>query len=79
MSYPKRNYQLKANIPSHIEHPLPLIGYRDNISIDCPEILGEVQVIGIGNIAEVRAIDIEGTKQMPRTRVHEIRTQAGIE
>ncbi len=78
MTPAKGENDLECDISSHVENTLPLPGDGEGIPILGIEVLREVEVVGIGGIGEVGAVDIKGRDCLP-VPVDEIGSKARIE
>ena len=69
---------LEGKVSPHVKDALPLASYGDRIPVLGIEVLRQVQVIGIGDIGEVGAIEIKRADCLSRP-VDEIGSEARIE
>jgi len=79
LSRSKREDDFKSKITAHIEYALPLVGDGDKAAVPGVEILRQVQMVGVPNIGQVRAIKKERADHPAGFAVDEPGAEYGID
>src|SRR5215469_1838284 len=70
-SMAERENGLETDVAAHVEDALTLPGDGDEVAVDGIEILGQVEVVGIGDVGQVRGVQVQrAPPDTPADEVH---------